>query len=1490
MWLTPFLATPAAVAKLSNTVSEEQYNVGKLCVAMTKIAGTAQLVSVLRGRLIGTDSGWLLLEVPAQLVRGAFDALNVPGIELPIKTEGRLKAHISVADQKELESIGGLEKITEKGHHYAYQLGPVKTAVPDNWPEMSRVWFIEIRSRELQKLRMSYGLSPLPKYPFHITIAYRRKNVLRDNNVSKKSAEAVCSLQGTETYNSIFEKQCGEGQPTTDMRCVSEGVSGNTQDAEKSTGSRTISNTGEGTRKDTTAQYVKDARTQDMAPHVVEMPEFKLRDVPTLRWQRNNCLRKLATEFLGVLPRYGSETVQQTFIRANRRERQLYSRELSVGDNERTTTQQNKQSSLRIPESNINISRVGRENRNSACDIVCENQSTRLDNGESFNDSCITNHHELGKEVRDDTNRFFNYQQKLAALQILSRAIGERYKAAHVLVTGHSGAGKTTLAKKLSKEMQLPIYDIDSDRLWKKSKVKDHEDRYKEGTKAYDKFNRVRKKMVDQALDLKKPHIIEGAQLLVDPDRLLGHKTVLVDTPEPRVILQRLVRDKEDGKLDRDGVRKRVEKAKELIDGLRPQVEKLRNNPDVTKMSPPAIQQMADENSEKKADHIPSASTTIAIDIDGTITKHTYMPHKDGRFGKLRDGAREVINKWKKTGHRIIIWTSRDDIQDLEKWLKDNDIHYDEINQNSDGPATHSPKVIAHLYVDDRAINAKSEWKDIAKDVEAHLEAKNKIPIEHIGHYKPAEKVTRQAFSYLLPKGDKDNFAQCSTCRLWTGKEHNTCGILGSETVTESMSCNYYQHGQPNPELAGKEKRILTPKQAGLVDRKVRCENCAFFDKDGYCELYEKLNEAYPEAFDLDKTVDPKGCCNFQTPKGDHIEKHARDAAVWFLEDELSKEKEAAANRISLTVLEPIEKISIELPDTVKRVGLGLAGVGAAYGAGKLIQHGIKQAPPDYLDLGIQLWQNDINKERLTKSLGEPASGMFNMAKNEPKKFRQILLNDATSEVSPDIREKVRNLTFGLNQKKIHRSQLGDVLVTYRAPHENLLAKFGPWVAGSSATHTDVGNTKGNWTGLFAKETKKYEPQFSNIAKGLIRRKGDVNIRSLDEPLLPEQALVRLRSKAVQPITPEHKKMFNEFWKQPRNFGLPRLSQLAGREVLPEANIGETGSAFGLAVTGGAKLPGVNKLLAKIMAPRAYARLRAMGVPDQRAADTCSTAVASLLKQLFPGSIRDNSATYTPAKYLRHTGRGGEFDVEGMQLAPDVATPEKLKQQEWQKWKPLMWRLPFAGGLAALGGYLGHKALKTASAQHGLEVVKMKRRDKEVCICPHCGKEVEDKDLYRDAKGWIFHRPCFTKGKGSIKVANRLRKLAYSGGLGSNPVGGMTANDPPRPSEGDGSTQAAKTSLGGGLFDMMAGTEQTQIPLDNTGVAYSAEESVMDPSYQSTSSIGAQGHTQAPSGAGQNISSQTTGLSGPTAPDLGEMTVDTESTTAAYGQEPHLSA
>lgn len=207
---------------LSASPVTNSFGRGREFVKSATAADDTDLSYAMSGRLYASGSGWVLLSVPNAFVRGAFDAMAEPGVELPPSSDGRLNAHISVMRKEEVESLGGPDVITERGHVFRYTLGPIRSVKPIGWTEMERVWFVRVQSPELEKLRKSYGLPPLPTKDgrdlhFHITLAVRRKKVLQNNDVRKAAAD----LDGEQ--RELFDQghgvrhwKCGH---TTSCRC-----------------------------------------------------------------------------------------------------------------------------------------------------------------------------------------------------------------------------------------------------------------------------------------------------------------------------------------------------------------------------------------------------------------------------------------------------------------------------------------------------------------------------------------------------------------------------------------------------------------------------------------------------------------------------------------------------------------------------------------------------------------------------------------------------------------------------------------------------------------------------------------------------------------------------------------------------------------------------------------------------------------------------------------------------------------------------------------------------------------------------------------------------------------------------------------------------------------------------------------------------------------------------------------------------------------------
>ena len=94
----------------------------------------------------------------------------------------------------------------------------------------------------------------------------------------------------------------------------------------------------------------------------------------------------------------------------------------------------------------------------------------------------------------------------------------------------------------------------------------------------------------------------------------------------------------------------------------------------------------------------------IAVDFDGTIVDHRFP-----EIGPFIPGAIEYLKKFKENGATLILWTMRSDggdhgnvLTEAVKTCEEKGIVFDHVNQHAQ-PWTTSPKVYAHIYIDDSA-------------------------------------------------------------------------------------------------------------------------------------------------------------------------------------------------------------------------------------------------------------------------------------------------------------------------------------------------------------------------------------------------------------------------------------------------------------------------------------------------------------------------------------------------------------------------------------------------------------------------------------------------------------------------------------------------------------------------------------------------------------------------------------------------------------------
>lgn len=113
----------------------------------------------------------------------------------------------------------------------------------------------------------------------------------------------------------------------------------------------------------------------------------------------------------------------------------------------------------------------------------------------------------------------------------------------------------------------------------------------------------------------------------------------------------------------------------------------------------------------------------IAVDFDATITNYEGW-QGPGVFGSLMPGAKEALDRLVLKGYTIIINTTRGvDISAVREYLDGQNVPYHHINVNSPNAPTNvsDRKVLADVYIDDRALRFDGRWEGMVEKVEGFM-------------------------------------------------------------------------------------------------------------------------------------------------------------------------------------------------------------------------------------------------------------------------------------------------------------------------------------------------------------------------------------------------------------------------------------------------------------------------------------------------------------------------------------------------------------------------------------------------------------------------------------------------------------------------------------------------------------------------------------------------------------------------------------------------
>ncbi|QAA82885.1 hydrolase [Aequorivita sp. H23M31] len=106
-------------------------------------------------------------------------------------------------------------------------------------------------------------------------------------------------------------------------------------------------------------------------------------------------------------------------------------------------------------------------------------------------------------------------------------------------------------------------------------------------------------------------------------------------------------------------------------------------------------------------------SLIIAVDFDGTIVEDQYP-----KIGKPIMFAFDTLKKLQEKGHRLILWTYRKGraLEEAVDFCKKNGINFYAVNSSfpeEEFDPSHSRKIHADLFIDDRNFGGMKDWGEI---------------------------------------------------------------------------------------------------------------------------------------------------------------------------------------------------------------------------------------------------------------------------------------------------------------------------------------------------------------------------------------------------------------------------------------------------------------------------------------------------------------------------------------------------------------------------------------------------------------------------------------------------------------------------------------------------------------------------------------------------------------------------------------------------------
>lgn len=161
----------------------------------------------------------------------------------------------------------------------------------------------------------------------------------------------------------------------------------------------------------------------------------------------------------------------------------------------------------------------------------------------------------------------------------------------------------------------------------------------------------------------------------------------------------------------------------------------------------------------------------LGIDFDGVIADH--RPDRDLEATRPRPGARQALEQLWDEGYRLIVWTGRDDLDDVADWLDEYKIPYDHLNDDPEQP-TDSRKLVADLYLDDRAVDGRQNWNRLVRTVHERVDRPSRNHrVQHVILTGPSG-VGKSYTSRLLSQETGRPIWKLDTDPLWSSSDSIT--------------------------------------------------------------------------------------------------------------------------------------------------------------------------------------------------------------------------------------------------------------------------------------------------------------------------------------------------------------------------------------------------------------------------------------------------------------------------------------------------------------------------------------------------------------------------------------------------------------------------------------------------------------------------------------------------------------------------------------------